>query len=109
MRTTVPERYAQPLGRPDRNVRPELGRRAEQREGEQIRRHHHERTVLLAVLRHLLKVLHVTERVRVLHQHARDFMVAEVDLLHRAEHDLDAERFQARLYHRNRLRVELAR
>ena len=90
MRSAKSERHAESLRRTHGDVRAVLAGRPDQRQGQQIRRHHHQRPVLVRGVDDLGVVDDAAFRGRVLKQHARIFSRCEIDVRGAVDHDLDA-------------------
>ncbi|MGX1371530.1 hypothetical protein RKD19_006889 [Streptomyces canus] len=107
VRAAEAHRHTEPLRGPDRDVRPELTRRPQQGQREQIGGHGHERAELVSLVDERLDVPYDTGGAGVLDQHAVDLTlrdpgrdaVAEV-----GDHDLQAGRLGTGLDHGDGLR-----
>jgi hypothetical protein len=104
VRAAVPHRHAEPLGVADGAVRPELARRAEEGQRQQVGRDGDVGARGVGGLAEPGVVAHGAVRGRVLEERAERGVV-EVELGGVGDDDLHAERLGAALDHRDRLRV----
>ena len=98
VRPAVPERHAEALGGADRHVGAPLPRRLQQRQGEQVGGHGHQRAALVGLRGQGGEVADGTRAAGVLLHHAEELAggQAGVEVGH---HHLEAERAQAGLEH----------
>ena len=79
VRPAVAHRHAEALGRAERHVRPELPRRAQEGQGEEVGRHHEQRARGVGALGEAREVADDAVRGRVLHEDAEELLAGEVD------------------------------
>ena len=108
VRPAVAHRHAKTLHTADRDVRPPLPGRDQQRERKQVRRDHHERAGSAHARAERAAVLDGAEGVRVLQQHAAHARV-EREVRRRRDGHGDAARPATRLDHGNGLRMAIVR
>ena len=94
VRTPVPQRHAEALGRTDDHIGSPLPRRGEQRQGQQVGRHRHQRAARVGVGGHRGEVTDGTRAPRVLLDDPEVLAVGEA-LAQVGHHGLEAERAQA--------------
>ncbi len=105
VRPAVAHRHAEALGRAERDVGADLARRAQQRQREEVGRHHEEGALGVGARGEGRVVAHQAVRRRVLHEHAEDALRGEVHRLGRTDVDANAQRRRLGAHDRDRLRV----
>ncbi len=116
-------RHAEPLGAAHGDVSPQFARRGEQREGQQVGGHHHQRPRLVNRLHQRTVIVGRSRGIGILHQHPADLIgIREQHVglgrgrglaAQRGGHGHDAKvqphRLRPGLHHRQRLRVAVVR